>query len=40
LSIRSCRAAYSGLRIVEEAAEIIGGRLADMVEPEAEENVA
>ena len=27
-------------RIVEEAEEIIGGRLADMVEPEAEENVA
>jgi NAD(P)H-dependent flavin oxidoreductase YrpB (nitropropane dioxygenase family) len=27
-------------RIVEEAEELITGRLADMVEPEAEENVA
>ena len=27
-------------RIVEEAEELITGRLADMIEPEAEENVA
>jgi NADH:quinone reductase (non-electrogenic) len=27
-------------RIVDEAEELITGRLADMVEPEAEENVA
>jgi hypothetical protein len=28
------------MRIVDEAEELIIGRLADMVEPEAEENVA
>jgi hypothetical protein len=38
LSIRSFRAACS--ESVAKAEEIIGGRLADMVEPEAEENVA